>query len=425
MLPIVRRLQQGWHKAQLERALVRRSFPTFVSNSSVVDLGDSIPVFCFHAVGPEFEKLLAHLQRNGYTTLTGDELVDGLASAKNFAKHKKPVVLTFDDGWRSTWSIAYPLLKKYGFHAISFLVPTWMNEGSPSQTLEHASTPTEIRELLSLEQRNPYLSWAEARLMQADGVFEFQSHSMTHDTVFTSHRIVDFVNPGFHRVPHKIPLMGDMPLDPWQRSQALGMPLYTVAPRLTGAQRFHHNESLRQACLSAVREVGETQFFAEPDWRATLESVVAKHNGEASVSELDSPEQRDDAIRRELLESKQTIEAKLGTSVRHFCFPFYAGSAVASDISAEVGYVSNYWGWTPSSDVRTSHYGREHLYSAIDETDYSTGPLLGNRRTNRVGDNPFRIVRVPGDYIERLPGEGRSSMLAMFIRKCVRNLKGK
>lgn len=425
MLSILRRVKEGWTKARLERALVHRSFPQFVSDSSVADLGNSIPVFCFHAVGQEFEKLLKHLQRNGYTTLSGDELIDGLASTENFTKYQKPVVLTFDDGWRSTWTIAYPLLKRYGFHAISFLVPTWMNEYSPSRTIDDVTGADAAQEIADLERQTPYLSWSEAQAMQADGVFEFQSHSMTHDTVFTSSKIVDFVNPSFHRVPHKIPLMADMPLDPWQRSQALGMPLHTVAPRLTGAQRFPHNESLRQACLATVRESGGEQFFARPDWRTKLESVVAKHNDTAGGGQPDSAEQRDAAIRRELLESKQAIEAKLDAEVRHFCFPFYAGSEIASEISAEVGYASNHWGWMPSSDKRTPYYGREHLYAAIDETDYSTGETLENRRTNRVGDNPFRIVRVPGDYIERLPGDGRSSLLSMFIRKCVRNLKRK
>ena len=382
-------------------------------------------MFCFHAVGLEFESLLQHLQRNSYTTLTGDQLVEALTSPDNFAKYSKPVVLTFDDGWRSTWTIAYPLLKKYGFHAISFLVPTWMNEASPSPNLDNQSDELTTQEILQLERETPYLSWSEAQIMQSDEVFEFQSHSLTHDTVFTSSEIVDFVNPSYRRVPHKIPLLPDMPLDPWRRAEALGMPLYTVAPRLTGARRYRHDEDLRQACLDLVRESGGEQFFSTPNWRTTLNSLAVKNATTSRDARLETEAERDAAIRHELIESKQAIEARLGKPVRHFCFPFYAGSEITSAISKEVGYVSNYWGWKPSSDSRTSHYARNHLYAAIDETDYSTGQLLGDRRTNRAGDDAFRIVRVPGDYVQRLPGRGRSSLLAMFLRKCLRNLKGK
>jgi|GEM_PF-319883 len=415
-MAFLQRVSEGLKKARLERALVRKSFARFVTESSTDLSAKQIPVFCFHAVGEEFEALLTHLDRNGYRTLTADELVEAVSGRKTFSK---PVVLTFDDGWRSTWTVAHPLLKRFGFHGISFLVPTWMNEEQPSPTIENAAGLSR-RDVLQLERATPYLSWSEAELMQDDGVFEFQSHSMTHDTVFTSNEIIDFVNPSFHRVPHKIPLVPGVSTDPWQRSQSLGMPLYTVAPRLTGATRYLHNEQLQKECIRLVQEKGGELFFQEPSWPKKL---FERTSATQLDDEYESSEQRNDAIRWELKESKDTIEARLGRPVRHFCFPFYAGSELASQLSAELGYVSNYWGWAPPNNDRTPDYGRNHLYTAIDDTDYSTGDLLAGRRCNRVGDDPFRIVRLPGDYVHRLPGDGRRSLASMFLRKCVKNLR--
>lgn len=415
------RLKQGLKKARVERDLVRNSFARFVSHSHVTSTESTVPVFCFHAVtSAEFEEALQHLQRNNYQTIGCDELVRFMRGEE---PSEKSVVLTFDDGWRSTWTIAYPLLKKYGFNGISFLVPTWMNDDAPSSTLDdHWNGKSTIEQIHGLERGMPYLSWSEAKIMQDEGVFEFQSHSQTHDTVFTSDELVDFVNPAFHRVPHKIPLVGNASLDPFQRSSQLGMPLYTVAPRLTGATRFIDDDAVRDECIELVKSKGGDEFFRNPNWQVELRDIVAKHHL-SSESQYLSESERNDGIRQELQQSKEVIEERLGNSVRHFCFPFYAGSELASQISKELGYESNYWGWAPTSQTRRHDYGRKHLYAALDETDYATGDVLQGRRTNRADDDPMRIVRLPGDYIHRLPGAGRRSISSMFVRKSIRNLK--
>jgi len=58
---------------------------------------------------------------NNYRTLKADELHDLITEKKKYKK--KVVALTFDGGLRSLWSVAYPILKKYGLNAISFIVP--------------------------------------------------------------------------------------------------------------------------------------------------------------------------------------------------------------------------------------------------------------------------------------------------------------
>ncbi len=415
------RLVEGVRKARVELKLARRSFHEFVSDDRVTELGQTIPVFCFHAVNAsEFEGFLRHLQRNDYRTLGADHLVECLRGERSV---DNAVALTFDDGWLSTWSVAYPLMKQYGFRGISFLVPTWTGEDEPGPTLDDVRAGRlALEDLARLERDRPYLSWSEAKTMQSGGVFEFQSHSLTHDTVFTSETIVDFVNPTFRRVPHKIPIVDGVSTDPWQRASALGMPLYTVAPRMTGATRYIDCNALRETCIEFVRRKGGERFFEAADWRAQLERLVkGRSEGERR---FDTPEERDEAIRRELRESKTRIEARLERPVRHLCFPFYSGSALASEISRELGYTGNFWGWKPASDRDAERYGTRHSYAALDETDYAACDQLRGRRCNRVGDDPFRIVRLPGDYIHRLPGRGRQSLAAIFARKCRRALAG-
>ena len=39
---------------------------------------------------------------------------------------------------------------------------------------------------------------------------------------------------------------------------------------------------------------------------------------------------------------------------------------------------------------------------------------FNDRATNRPGDDPFRVVRVEDCFLQRLPGNGRKSLAALF-----------
>src|SRR4030065_909447 len=62
-----------------------------------------------------------YMAENGYKTLNADEFLDTLVSPGT--KVKKTVLLTFDDGLKHVWTVAFPLLKKYNLKATCFLIP--------------------------------------------------------------------------------------------------------------------------------------------------------------------------------------------------------------------------------------------------------------------------------------------------------------
>ena len=95
-------------------------YPAFVYGRGCTP--ENIPIFIFHQVETRrFESQLAFLKENKYQTLTCDELLKILKGKRTHSA--KEIMLTFDDGWRSLWSVAFPLLKKYGFEATAFVVP--------------------------------------------------------------------------------------------------------------------------------------------------------------------------------------------------------------------------------------------------------------------------------------------------------------
>jgi peptidoglycan/xylan/chitin deacetylase (PgdA/CDA1 family) len=80
----------------------------------------------------KFEAQLKFLKENGYETLTFHDLLKD-----NSKDWNKKIILTFDDGYEDNYTILFPLLKKYGFKAVIFLVTqkkdnSWgIQEGEP------------------------------------------------------------------------------------------------------------------------------------------------------------------------------------------------------------------------------------------------------------------------------------------------------
>jgi peptidoglycan/xylan/chitin deacetylase (PgdA/CDA1 family) len=67
----------------------------------------------------QFEAQLAVLRRWGYQTIS---LTDWTAYRAGGSLPPRPIVITFDDGYRSVQEVAWPILARYGFRATVFVV---------------------------------------------------------------------------------------------------------------------------------------------------------------------------------------------------------------------------------------------------------------------------------------------------------------
>jgi len=96
-----------------------------------------IPIMVYHSVRPYIpdesayqdaydvtpellEQELQYLYKHGYQTVT-------FAAVSEYFEHgpslpKKPVILSFDDGWRNQYVYAFPLLQKYGAKGTFFII---------------------------------------------------------------------------------------------------------------------------------------------------------------------------------------------------------------------------------------------------------------------------------------------------------------
>lgn len=97
----------------------------FVGRETLERNGRSISRF--NVTAADFEAQLALLQALGYHSVTVGEVAAALAGEASLPE--RPVVLTFDDGWREQYDVAFPLLQKYGMRATFFVLTSHV--GSP------------------------------------------------------------------------------------------------------------------------------------------------------------------------------------------------------------------------------------------------------------------------------------------------------
>ncbi|MCR6545557.1 polysaccharide deacetylase family protein [Dehalobacterium formicoaceticum] len=102
----------------------------------------------------DFKKQMAALKEAGYTFLTASELSDIIN--KNEIPPPKPLLVTFDDGYLSNYTYAYPILREMGLKGTIFVV-----------TGEMGKTPGNL----------PHFTWAQGKEMADSGVIDIQSHS--------------------------------------------------------------------------------------------------------------------------------------------------------------------------------------------------------------------------------------------------------
>ena len=96
----------------------------------------------------DFEKEIPYLKKH-YQVLPMDEVVARIKSGKGF--DRPTVSITFDDGYRDNFTLAYPVLQKYGVPATIYLATSLIGTEGKTWTdqIEHALLQTQ-REYFSL-----------------------------------------------------------------------------------------------------------------------------------------------------------------------------------------------------------------------------------------------------------------------------------
>jgi len=129
-----------------------------------VDGFQTIPILTYHRFTEDcssplclrsstFEHQMRYLKENGFHVISPEELLAFLEYKQGLPK--KSVLITMDDGYRSVYEVAYPILKKYGFTATLFIYTNFVGASKLA------------------------ITWDQLKKMKADG-FSIGSHTIYH-----------------------------------------------------------------------------------------------------------------------------------------------------------------------------------------------------------------------------------------------------
>lgn len=114
----------------------------------------------------EFEADLAWLAANGYETVSASQIIDFVNGGA--ALPKKPVFITFDDGYESFYANAQPLLEKYQAKALASVIGRYSALYSAPDISKHLNYS--------------HMSWEQIRELDANALVEIGNHSFNrHD----------------------------------------------------------------------------------------------------------------------------------------------------------------------------------------------------------------------------------------------------
>jgi len=124
-----------------------------------------VPIFVYHTFSEScktplctprktFDRQMRYLKDNQYRVIS-------LKQLSGFLRYRHPlpeksIVITFDDGYKAVFDIAYPVLKKYGFNGTLFIYTDFVGQSKNA------------------------ITWGELRALKAAG-FEIGSHGVSHD----------------------------------------------------------------------------------------------------------------------------------------------------------------------------------------------------------------------------------------------------
>ena len=145
----------------------------------VVDQTAQTIIFCYHRLvdkvrypGTEitpaaFEAQMQQLKDAGITVISLQDLLAWKRGEKNIPP--RCAVITFDDGWKSQYEVAWPILKKYGYPLTLFIYTEGLRGGALGG--------------------GEAMTWEQLADMRDNGV-DIQAHSATHQDLREGHNVM-------------------------------------------------------------------------------------------------------------------------------------------------------------------------------------------------------------------------------------------
>jgi hypothetical protein len=266
---------------------------------SINDADKNFPLSSLSLPTEEFTNHLRYYRDAGFEfVFLSDLLKRGLEGRLG---NEKLIVLTFDDGFLDNSLLASRILRQFDAKGTIFVNPAYAYQG-PLRSIKEDTDAWGI------------LNFEEMREIEKIGVFDIQSHTMSHEDIFLSDRLIDFYTPDkFNQYYWLLWKLNPSVMNDWygdvSRFSSLipsGYPIFEYGRALRGKE-FNPSDEFVNRSVHLYRIEGMQCLDELQSYR---------------VKGIYEPEKRyRQRVEEQLVQSKFLLEQELSKTIDCICFP--------------------------------------------------------------------------------------------------------